>query len=276
MIHGSREIADWLSLRLGIPVHGDVQFEGKPVWFFTPQVFEGTPGYRVETRRYYVDSAKSRVVFGQYAGTTIEHWLTEDARMEEAFRFLESQPCGLSWKISAGERNVDTADALKALGGGKWRQSGLALSFTYRTADDDKGDPVGVSAFAALGFCLLLSGVYEQNETLEAGGEFEGREIEVKSKRYERSSKNRMLCLSAYGYKCQICGMDMGAFYGDFAEGAIEVHHVRPVSSFGGPTTVDPYRDLIPVCPNCHTALHQVDPPMKPDELRSRIESRRK
>ena len=30
---------------------------------------------------------------------------------------------------------------------------------------------------------------------------------------------------------------------------------------------IDPTKDLIPVCPNCHAMLHRTKPSMKPDEL---------
>lgn len=273
---GGNEIADWLTSRLGVEVRGETRFEKQPAWVFVPQVFESAPGYWIESKRFYADSAKSVVVFGQYAGTTIDHWLQDSNRLREGFRFLDEQPDGLSWQIRVGERGISSAGEMEALRDGLWRTRGLSLSFVYRADEEEGRDPVSMSAFAALGFCLLLSGVYDQEETLEDGHELEGRRIDIETTRYERSRKNRMLCLSAFGHTCQICGMDMGAFYGDFAEGAIEVHHIRPVSSFEGPAAVDPYKDLVPVCPNCHTALHRVNPPMDPGELRSRIEGRRK
>jgi 5-methylcytosine-specific restriction protein A len=34
------------------------------------------------------------------------------------------------------------------------------------------------------------------------------------------------------------------------------VHHIVPISEIGKEYIVDPIRDLVPVCPNCHMALH--------------------
>jgi putative restriction endonuclease len=44
------------------------------------------------------------------------------------------------------------------------------------------------------------------------------------------------------------------AYGKDFAEGFIEVHHIVPLSA--GEQVVDPAKDLIPVCANCHRMLH--------------------
>ena len=38
--------------------------------------------------------------------------------------------------------------------------------------------------------------------------------------------------------------------------GKIEVHHIKPISEIGEECVVDPVRDLVPVCPNCHMMLH--------------------
>ena len=50
--------------------------------------------------------------------------------------------------------------------------------------------------------------------------------------------------------------MDSGKTYGPEFKGKIEVHHIVPISEIGEDYVVDPVNDLVPVCPNCHTALH--------------------
>ena len=76
------------------------------------------------------------------------------------------------------------------------------------------------------------------------------------SQKYERNPKARAACIAAHGTRCAICGFDFGEFYGPAFAGMIEVHHIVPLSEIGEEYVVDPVRDLIPVCPNCHTALH--------------------
>jgi 5-methylcytosine-specific restriction protein A len=50
--------------------------------------------------------------------------------------------------------------------------------------------------------------------------------------------------------------------------GFIQVHHTVPLSSIGTEYVIDPIRDLIPVCPNCHAMLHRKTPPFSIAELR--------
>lgn len=74
---------------------------------------------------------------------------------------------------------------------------------------------------------------------------------------YERDSDARRKCIEYYGStKCQICGFDSAKYYGEEFQGLIHVHHIVPISERGGEYKLDPKRDLIPVCPNCHMILH--------------------
>ena len=74
--------------------------------------------------------------------------------------------------------------------------------------------------------------------------------------RYERSREARQACIAAHGYACAVCGMEFSKEYGDDFAGMIEVHHIIPISQFRKEHVVDPAKDLVPVCPNCHAALH--------------------
>lgn len=105
--------------------------------------------------------------------------------------------------------------------------------------------------------------------SIEYGGYTEGDARHALSTKYERDARNRALCIEALGSSCAICGFDFGDVYGPMGEGFIHVHHVVPVSRIGPGYVIDPARDLIPVCPNCHAMLHRFDPPMTPQELRS-------
>lgn len=84
----------------------------------------------------------------------------------------------------------------------------------------------------------------------------EGEEKTVSSARYERNPLARKICLEYHGTACKVCSMDFGKEYGPEFAGKIEVHHIVPISSIGKDYIVDPVKDLVPVCPNCHTALH--------------------
>lgn len=78
----------------------------------------------------------------------------------------------------------------------------------------------------------------------------------VPVKRYERNPVARWECLNANGYRCKVCGFDSAQMYGDEFKNKIEVHHIIPISERDERYEIDPKKDLIPVCPNCHTMLH--------------------
>ena len=73
---------------------------------------------------------------------------------------------------------------------------------------------------------------------------------------YERNTLARKACLKHYGTSCVVCGFNFEATYGAFASGFIHVHHLVPLSDIGETYTVDPIKDLRPLCPNCHAAIH--------------------
>lgn len=73
---------------------------------------------------------------------------------------------------------------------------------------------------------------------------------------YERNAKARSSCLAHHGLKCKACGFDFEETYGSFARGFIHVHHLVPLSEIRAEYSVDPKNDLVPLCPNCHAAIH--------------------
>ena len=100
----------------------------------------------------------------------------------------------------------------------------------------------------------------------------EGSKVLVLVSRYERSKKNRTLCIQAYGALCYVCGFDFSKTYGEIGKGYIHVHHLTPLATLKGKSRkINPVRDLRPVCPNCHEMLHQSNPPRTIDQLRESI-----
>jgi len=84
----------------------------------------------------------------------------------------------------------------------------------------------------------------------------EGRKRIVQHVSYERSRKNREMAIKIHGTMCQVCGFDFDEVYGrDYADSYIEIHHVRPLSEHEG--EVDPTKDLVPLCANCHRMAHR-------------------
>jgi hypothetical protein len=100
--------------------------------------------------------------------------------------------------------------------------------------------------------------------------EEEGSMIDSLSTKFERSRVNRSFCLAYHGYQCKACGLNLEDQYGDIARRFIHVHHINPVSS-SGITKLDPVRDLIPLCPNCHGIAHLNNPPYSIEEIKNMI-----
>jgi len=84
----------------------------------------------------------------------------------------------------------------------------------------------------------------------------EGKQKSVLTTIYERNPKAREVCLKHHGYKCKICGFDFEEKYGAIGKGIIHVHHVNKASYTNNEHKIDPVKELIPLCPNCHTVVH--------------------
>jgi len=75
--------------------------------------------------------------------------------------------------------------------------------------------------------------------------------------RYERRKDLRMKAIAIHGLDCKGCGFDFEQAYGEHAKGFIHVHHVVPISEFGGEKAVNPETDLVTLCANCHAVVHR-------------------
>lgn len=97
----------------------------------------------------------------------------------------------------------------------------------------------------------------------------EGLRHSILSSQTERNALARQACIDHYGYICKICLFNFVDVYGELGKNFIHVHHIEDISLKDEQYTVDPKKDLIPVCPNCHAMLHRKRPAMMPDELRT-------
>lgn len=101
----------------------------------------------------------------------------------------------------------------------------------------------------------------------------EGSKKSITVNAYERNVEAREKCIRKYGTKCQICGFDFAKVYGTEFAGKIHVHHIKPLCEIDDKYVVDPEKDLIPVCPNCHMVLHsKIGGVYTPDEVRQMID----
>ena len=89
---------------------------------------------------------------------------------------------------------------------------------------------------------------------------------------YEHSSLAINLCVKTHGMACVVCGFDFAKVYGLDEYAIVQVHHTVPLEEIGPNYQLDPVEDLVPVCPNCHLALHSVDPPYTVAQLRRMLQ----
>lgn len=106
-------------------------------------------------------------------------------------------------------------------------------------------------------------GTYDEEDgTFEEGVV---KKIEVNT--YERNDKARESCLRRKGYSCAICNFNFEKKYGEIGRQCIHVHHLVEISTIGKNYKINPFKDLIPVCPNCHYMIHRRKPAYTPEEI---------
>lgn len=88
---------------------------------------------------------------------------------------------------------------------------------------------------------------------------------------YERNRSARAICLQHHGRRCVICGFDGKDHYGAIGDGVIHVHHIVPIADIKSEYSLEPIRDLVPVCPNCHAVIHSTRPALSVAQLRESI-----
>lgn len=120
---------------------------------------------------------------------------------------------------------------------------------------------------------FVSDGTHEYEENFEDVSEFdelrEGAKSQVLIDRYERNSRARSQCIDYYGTSCYVCHLDLGSKYGRVGKGLIHIHHIKPLHTIGQDYIVDPIKDLIPVCPNCHAIIHRQNPPYKIEDVQA-------
>jgi len=99
----------------------------------------------------------------------------------------------------------------------------------------------------------------------------EGAATRILVNRYERDPRARARCLAIHGPRCKACNFMFGATYGARFASLITVHHLTPLASIGRAYRVNPERDLVPLCPNCHLLVHQRTPPYSVEEVQEML-----
>lgn len=73
---------------------------------------------------------------------------------------------------------------------------------------------------------------------------------------------------------CELCSMNFRKSYPFLERDIIEVHHILPLSALSSATKIE-LQDLMLLCANCHTAIHQGDAASNLEAARMHFENLR-
>jgi 5-methylcytosine-specific restriction protein A len=143
--------------------------------------------------------------------------------------------------------------------------SDSSIEYGLLNAKEEEIVKFAVSLFAS----VLPIEVVSFRHADEVLGYPEGAVSQVLVNRYERDPRNRREAIAIHGKSCLACGFNFQKKYGALGDEYIVVHHTVPVSQMGSDYVVDPLKDLVTLCANCHAMVHRHDPPMSIADLKN-------
>jgi hypothetical protein len=140
------------------------------------------------------------------------------------------------------------------------------------------GHPLGGGSYLRYKFARIIppSEDWIRKQLAEAA-EVEETYMAEEGVRYAAETKflkrNRRIVREAqakYQPVCEACGDRLENKYGRLGLGYIQFHHRKPLGDNPHPV-LNSWRDLAPLCPNCHTMIHRTDPVMSVEDFKKRI-----
>lgn len=147
-----------------------------------------------------------------------------------------------------------------------------ALQIDGRAVSDELEESATELLSTIVSIFGFMAGEEDNQEFLEFREE--GAAKQVWARKYERSRFNRNLAIQIHGLTCLGCGFNFEKFYGIVGDGIVEIHHLEPVHLMEAVRVVDPRTELVPLCSNCHTLVHKIDPPYTLRELQHFVENK--
>ena len=89
-------------------------------------------------------------------------------------------------------------------------------------------------------------------------------------RRRKRAARLKKQAAEIHGRACLCCGFISEKRYAGIKKVIIDFHHIYPLGALVGPVKVRA-NDLIPLCPNCHRAVHTRVPPIRWEVLRKSL-----
>lgn len=261
-----REIESGTGAEIGLSIDETGLFSAMRIWFAD---LDERHGPVADLRPHGLRRHRVTLTFGKFAGATVTQITKapyEDVGLARAL--VASVPNGV--ELDLGEQDPE---------GWLVRDGSFRLVATIRHPEGTDTDSavtqtcreVIVPIMAAM---AELIG-YDVVEEISGQPIYEGAILESLVRRRERNPRNRLLCIRLHGEKCVACGLEPKRRYGDIAGAIIEVHHLDSLSLQAEPRPYDPAIDLVPLCPNCHRAVHTRRPvPLPIDGLKALLGAR--
>jgi len=275
-MNDAQRLAGAATARFCLPFKGTDQYQqGSHVMVLRPSGLPPPNGFAVQLKSAW-RSLEARFVPDSYAAGMLAVMANADRQMQTTFaaiaRLMAGKGIGLNLRINdvTVERPADLPRA-------PWRR--FEMGATRLSAAAVQGQELVASevtelalTFLNLVFALLpVEEEPQEGSVVFAEGLPEGAKSRIEVNRYERDPVNRAACIAAHEPRCKACGFDFGEFYGPIGNGYIEVHHTTPVSAMGDAYVVDPIREMVPLCANCHAVVHRRSPPLSVEELTMNI-----
>lgn len=210
---------------------------------------------------------------GKFAGSLLTDMSSADADGRAAFHAVLNDCLSLGAKIRLEINGIGLPFCSDEVWLATWNRLSFSLHKGQVELGADEGEPDAdivccwTVRFAAAVIAILPTEELGGDPEFDVIGYPEGALTTVQANRYERDRRNRAAAIAIHGTTCKACGLKMGTRYGSIAAGLIEVHHVTPVSELGAGYVIDPRRDLVPLCPNCHSVVHRRVPPFTVSEI---------
>ena len=272
----SQQLADFVSSETGLACEVEEGIsQGDPWYLVRPASVPADHAFAIRVTMRW---RRIVVAFepGKFAGDLLAAMGDADSTGRASFRSVLAEcvdrGADIDFRVNDQPCNPQSEEAWPA----RWSRVSLALQIRIDPETRDGEQPFGDTLdwsrlFVAAVLALLPVQPTEAEDESPAVGYAEGGAITSRSTRYERDRRNRAAAIAIWGCKCQACGLDFGIRYGNAAKGFIEVHHTTPVSVLEPGTVVDPARDLVPLCPNCHAVAHRREPPFTVEEIRTML-----
>lgn len=270
MITAKRQIiADALLAGTGAEVEMAVNTDGlrsgMRLWFAD---LDERQGPVAEIKPHGLKSHRVRLTFGNFAGAVIRQIGQAPIEDQQLARALIAS-VGTEHQISIQDQHLKdwiVVDGRFELQATVRHVEGPDTDEAVRRTCEEVVVPVMAAMAELIGYDVVDS------EGVEEPPAYEGAVHPATVKRRERNPRNRLLCIRIHGDRCAACSIDPRRIYG-VDIGIIEVHHLEPLASLAEPRPYDPACDLIPLCPNCHRAVHTRRPvPLSIAELQKRME----